>query len=924
MNRANRPAAFGIALALFALLQTGGAARAQGKDAPYEKGVTIEGITEYKLKNGCRFLLFPDPSSSNITVNMTVLVGSRMEGAGETGMAHLLEHMLFKGSSKFPNLDKDMLAHGADYNGTTWVDRTNYYETMAATDDNLEFALKMEADRLVNSFIKREDLVKEMTVVRNEFEQGENNPFYILSQRLYSIAYQWHNYGKSTIGNRSDIEKVPIENLQAFYKKFYQPDNIVLTVAGRFDEAKATKWIVEYFGAIPAPKRKLADTYTEEPPQDGERGVMLRRVSKVGVAGAVYHIPAAAHEDHPAVEVLSSILGDAPSGRLYKELVEKKKLATAVDANATSWHDPGLLEFTSQVAEKVDPEKVQGAMLEIIEDFANNPATAEEVERAKGHYLAARERALTKSKTIALELSEWVGAGDWRLLFIHRDRVAKVTPEDVNRVAAKYLKKINRTAGVLVPTEQAARVTVPETPDVAKLVKDYKGGEAIAKGEEFDPTPENVEKRVKRFTLPSGIKVAFLPKKTRGETVVGRVSLRFGNEKSLDEFKDAAGYLGSLMMRGTKDRTREQIKDQLDKAKSTLSAASGLGTLTLSLQSKRGQLPQVLDILQDVLREPTFPQKEFDVLKDNQKQAMLTAMVDPQALAVRSLQRQVSPHAKTDIRYLPTYPEALERLEKVTRDDVAKLYKEQVGGQVGEIVLIGDFDEAAVTKQLEKIFDGWKTSVPYERIAKKVIPGVKGNRETINTPDKENAVYVAGLMFEMRDTDPDYPALSLGNYVLGGSGFTSRLMDRLRQKEGWSYGAGSQLNVGSEDKVAMFLAFAICNPKVIGDVDKGAAEEMQRALKEGITDDELKAAQKGYLEELKVERGSDGTLAGMLQRTLYLGRTFQYYADLEKKIAALTTKDVNQALGSHLDLGRLIIVRAGDFKKSGPAPGPKQ
>src|SRR5262245_8750846 len=176
---------------------------------------SIEGITEYKLDNGVQLLLFPDPSKPTVTVNLTVFVGSRHEGYGETGMAHLLEHMVFKGTPDHPTIPKALQERGARFNGTTWVDRTNYFETLPASADNLEFALFLEADRLVNSFVKREDLLSEMTVVRNEFEQGENNPSYLLEQRMMSVAYDWHNYGKSTIGNRIDIERVPIQNLQA-------------------------------------------------------------------------------------------------------------------------------------------------------------------------------------------------------------------------------------------------------------------------------------------------------------------------------------------------------------------------------------------------------------------------------------------------------------------------------------------------------------------------------------------------------------------------------------------------------------------------------------------------------------------------------------------------------------------------------------
>src|SRR5438105_1666395 len=312
-----------FALAIFSLALSGRAAN------PPKKVVTVEGITEYQVDNGLRLLLFPDASQSKVTVNMTVLVGSRHEGYGETGMAHLLEHMVFKGTPKHPKIPKELQEHGAQFNGSTSDDRVNYFETLAATDENLEFAIGMEADRLVNSYIRKEDLDSEMTVVRNEFERGENSPIGVLSKRIAAAAYDWHNYGKSTIGNRSDIERVPIENLQAFYRKYYQPDNVVLVVAGKFDEAKALAVVQKYLGSIPAPKRKLDDTYTEEPPQDGERTVALRRVGKVGSVGVVYHIPSAAHADWAPLSLLAGIVSQQPNGRLYQALVESRKASSA-------------------------------------------------------------------------------------------------------------------------------------------------------------------------------------------------------------------------------------------------------------------------------------------------------------------------------------------------------------------------------------------------------------------------------------------------------------------------------------------------------------------------------------------------------------------------------------------------------------------
>ena len=285
-----------------------GAASVHAAPPAPRKVASVEGITEYHLENGLRVLLFPDPTRPKVTVNLTVLVGSRHEGYGETGMAHLLEHMVFKGTPTHPDIPGAMKERGAQFNGSTWVDRTNYYETLPASDQNLEFAIKLEADRMINSPIKAEDLATEFSVVRNEFEAGENSPERVLSQRMTAVAYEWHNYGKSTIGNRSDIERVPVDNLREFYKRFYQPDNAVLVVAGKFDETKALEYITKYFGAIPKPARKLPATYTEEPPQDGERMVTLRRVGDVGLVGLLYHVPAASHAEFPAVEILGQIL----------------------------------------------------------------------------------------------------------------------------------------------------------------------------------------------------------------------------------------------------------------------------------------------------------------------------------------------------------------------------------------------------------------------------------------------------------------------------------------------------------------------------------------------------------------------------------------------------------------------------------------
>jgi len=311
----------GAALVLFV------AAAGAALPAGITPGASVEGISEYALANGLKVLVFPDASQPKVTVNVTYLVGSRMENYGETGMAHLLEHMVFKGTTTRGNLMTALAQHGMAFNGSTWYDRTNYFETFPASDANLDWALGMEADRMVNSTVLRKDLDSEMTVVRNEMERNENSPVRMLIQRTTAAGFDWHNYGKDTIGDRTDVERVDIGRLQAFYHLYYQPDNAVLIVAGAFDADKALALIAKYFGPIPKPARVLPALYTDEPVQDGAREVTLRRVGNTQWLSAMYHTAPGAHPDAVAIKAAVEAMTVSPGGRLYKALVETGKAA---------------------------------------------------------------------------------------------------------------------------------------------------------------------------------------------------------------------------------------------------------------------------------------------------------------------------------------------------------------------------------------------------------------------------------------------------------------------------------------------------------------------------------------------------------------------------------------------------------------------
>jgi zinc protease len=875
------------------------------------KVASVEGMTEYRLDNGLRVLLYPDPTRPMVTVNMTLMVGSRHEGYGETGMAHLLEHMLFKGTEKYPNFDKLMEARGARFNGSTWYDRTNYFETLPATDDNLEFAIAVEADRLVNCKILPEQLSSEMTVVRSEFEQGENSPQRVLWQRAAAVAFEWHNYGKTTIGNRTDIERVPADNLREFYTRYYQPDNTILIIAGKFEEAKALEYIQKHFGSIPKPQRQIRKTYTEEPPQDGERTVSLRRVGDVGIVGVMYHVPAGAHEEYPAVDALTSILSDAPAGILYKALVESGK-AASVGGMSMALHDPGYTWITAEIRPDQNMDEVRQLMLSTIDKVIAEGVTDEQVERAKLRFRAQRKREMIDPTRLAVELSEWAAQGDWRLFFVMRDRMEKLTKEQVHAVAKKYLRPSNRTLAFFVPTKESDRTPVPPAPDVGSLVKDYKGREAVAAGEQLDPDPMKLEERIKRLDPIEGVKVAVLPKKTRQEMAIARLTLRYGNEQNLKGYVEAAEFLPELMTRGTQKLSRQKLQDELDKLEATLSGGGSTGTATFVVQAPKPNLPKVLDLLRQVLREPTLPESEFDILKRETLASLEESRTEPNALAARAIERKLNPYPKDDVRYVPTVDESIERVKAVTLDQVEKLYADYLGAAAGELSLVGDFEPEPTLGLIRPALSGWKSKMPYARIEQKAAENVAASTESIETPDKANATYSAAQSLAMTDAHEDFPALLIADQILGGSS-ASRLFMRVRENEGLSYGVYSSYTAGMLDPKAEFRVRGICNPTNMEKVKSLIAEEVKKFVENGVTSEEVAEAKKSILEGRRMSRSQDQQLSGILSRQLFGNRTMKFEAEQEAKLAALTPDQVSAAAKKHLKPERLVIVTAGDF-----------
>jgi len=874
---------------------------------------TVEGITEYKLDNGLQVLLFRDPSKATITVNMTYLVGSVDESYGETGMAHLLEHMMFKGSTKFPDILAAIRSRGAQFNGTTAWDRTNYFETFDASDANLEWAFDLESDRMVNAFVAQKDLDTEMTVVRNEFEQGENDPTGVLFERVLSAAYLWHGYGNSPIGSRSDIENVPIPRLQAFYKRHYQPDNAVLVVAGRFEEQRALELIARYFGSIPKPERGLTDNYTIEPNQDGEREVIVRRVGDVQILMAGYHVPSGADEQFVPVQLAAEVLGDIPSGRLYKALVETG-LASQVGVEELQLRDPGMVIFYAMLPKDGDLAAARAAMMTTIDGLAANPIRSDEVLRIRNQAMSGFEQAMNNSQSIAIQLSSWAAIGDWRLMFLDRDRVRTATAETVQKAAVTYFKSSNRTVGLFMPGDPD-RSEIPARPDLAAMLQGYKGDEARAEGEAFDPTPANIDSRTSRVDLPGGIKLVMLPKETRGDSVNAAIRLNYGDENSLRGRGRVAGLTSQMLMRGTRNKSRQVIQDELARLQSQLNVGGGPGLASANMQSTRANLPAVLELAIEVLREPAFPDMELATLKEQITTGLEASRSEPQAIVSRAYSRHWARNYRPDdVRYVSTIDEELAFVNGVTSAQLRSFHSDFFGASNAEVVIVGDFDPNAVRALIAEKLDGWKSPKAFSDVLNLYSNlATDPTAQDFNTPDKENAFFLGGMPIEMRDSHADYPALVFGNYILG-SGPASRLFGRIRGREGLSYGVGSGFSASPRSDAAQFTVNAIAAPQNAAQVVASFRDELAAVLRDGYTAEEFNAAKVSWAQARQVGRTNDGALVGTLGLWTHVGRTMAFDADFEAKVAALTVEQVRDAMRRHLDVSKMTFMKGGDFE----------
>jgi zinc protease len=923
-----------LALALFpaAVTCAGAAGRLEANGFSFVRAAG--GIAEYRLDaNRLTVLLMEDHSTPVLTFMVTYLVGSRNEVTGTTGAAHLLEHLMFKGSRNFHagigrGYDTMMDRVGGINNATTWLDRTNYYANLPS--DHLELAIQLEADRMRNLLLREEDRRTEMTVVRNEFELGENDPVESLRKEIGAAAYLAHPYHHPTIGWRSDIEKVSIERLREFYDTFYWPNNATVTVIGDFHAPTALRLIHQYFGAIPVSPRPVPQVYTEEPPQTGPRRVTVRRPGEIGVVEIAYKATAALHPDHAPLDVLATILSEGKTSRLYRDLIHAN-LAIGAYASKGFFRDPSLFTVTAMLAPGVAHAEAEKTLLAAIERVQQEGVSPAEVEGAINQIVAAIAYARDGSFAIAGQMNEFISVGDWTYYLTVLDRVKAVTAADVQRVARTYCVEEQSTTGWFVPQIEAeeglGRDEAPGAPGIRPPAPHYYRVPAtavpagrpqtIARSAGTTPAADinrasEIAPRVRRRTV-AGIDVLTL-KTSIQEVVTLRGVLHAGDVFNPPGNSAIANLTAGMLDRGTLQRDKFEMAGLLEQAGATLHFRTGSHTLNVSGKCLRKDLPRVLGLLAEQLRAPRFDAAELARLKQQLSGEHRRNMEDPNFRARGAFARAAFPAQH------PNRPPAdetyLADIEAATLEQVKAFHAGNYGPIGFRMVLVGDINDAAIDAALAEAFDGWQGGRPLPDTPP-APPLQSARTEKVFMPGKTSVAFTIGQPSRLRYADPEYQALNLATSVLGSGFFSARLLDVVRNREGLTYGIFASLS-GDTYADGSWSIQATFAPELLEAGIASTVRELKRFHSEGVTAAELATFKVTLAGSYKVALATTDGLAIALLNAVQRGYGPEWVDEFPRRLDSLTLKEVNGAIRKHLSPERMVRVISGTFT---PVPG---
>ncbi|MBI3307383.1 MAG: insulinase family protein [Candidatus Omnitrophica bacterium] len=881
------------------------------------------GIEEYKLhSNGLRILISEDHSAPVATVMLTYQVGSRNENDRYRGSAHLLEHMMFKGTPTYNKQSKTSIAStlqgmGAILNAGTWQDGTNYFELLPS--DKLETALAIEADRMRNSLLKVEDLKSEMPVVQSEFDKMDNSPLFALQHGVWAEAFKTHPYHFPIIGIRKHLDKMPISSLKEFYDTYYWPNNAVLSVIGDFQTKKVLDYIEKQFGSIPSSPNPIPPMEIKEPEQNEKRFIQIKREDKIQALDYAYKIPPATDPDIAPLDLLSQILSDGKTSRLYRRLIDKG-LAVQVYSEVSKNFDSGLFETIILLSPGVKHAKVEEEFFQMIEEIKTSGVTEDELTRAKNQVYADEAFTRDGSFTMSNELSAAIASGDWTLFVNYLKKIQAVTREDILRVAQKYFLDHRLTYGWLIsknPEKPAkikpsAAAPQPNLNSIPFTVVELDETEISRPAEAVSEDKDFLKKISERAQIKQIGSIQVITVKTGTRDVVTVAGSFKGAGYIFSKNSTLANLTLSMLDQGTKQKNKFEIAKLLEDRGAQVIFRMNYERVGFTARCLRKDIPLVLRLIAEQLREPAFNEEEFEKLKQNQLSSLQQAMSETESLADAALSRQI--YAPGHPHYEPPYELQIKDLEKTTIAEVREFYENHYGPKEMFVIAVGDIDLNTVANTVQNVFANWKIKDVPADFPTGVLD-LPAERKVTYVADKTKSDVMLGHGLSITRQDPAYFPLYLANAALGGD-FSSRLPNSVRDDKGLTYHIQSRLNGVEKKTQGHWEIEMIFNSKSLEAGIDAAMKEIRQYIEEGMTAKELGDEKSTLIGNFKVSLATTGGLANQILRAEELELGLEYLDQFENLIRKVTLEEANQAIQQNFHPEKLHTVIAGSIKEN--------
>jgi zinc protease len=868
------------------------------------QNIQAGGVASYVLPNGFKVILLPYAPADKVGVRLVVRSGSADEGYGESGIAHLLEHMLFKSAGDRADIKQDLTRLEAEFNGFTTADSTQYLATIPADQGKLEALLSIEADRFIRASFTKEHLKSEMTVVRNELEQRNTSAGDVVMRALWRQSFSTHGYGRPTIGARSDIENAPFEALQAFHQRHYRPDNAFIVVSGEFDLEKTSAVIDKLFAPAKNPALPKVTRWTREPAQTvNTRAELVLAAGQVMTVSA-WKLPPDYNREGIAFRLAATAICSTEWGSLRKALVLESKISADAACDIENRKDASLFTAGASGGKQDTPETISKALVAHIEAAAKAGINQESLDRAKLEMRNVKETIENNPSLIVPYLIAAEIAGDWRLILWNLDVIQDISLAEANATLTKWIAPFGRSDVLLRHQDDAA---APEIP-LADNASDVIGGKTwLPSFRSGDPLPHSfaeLRQVTQLFTVGTGVRVALVTRKTRGDRVWFKLHNYYSNPDYQHKHGLACSVTDQLMGMGGNGYDL----DQFTAAMSKLNADGTVGLDGISLGVSKKNFAPALDLLLAMWLAPSLPEAEFNSTKSSLLDSMDAVTSNPVNLASQAVSFRFDNYPEGHPLKPETFAKSRADIQALTYEDVKSCWTEMAGLSNYTITIVGNMTKDEVESLWETRIKLLPISkIPYERIRAIAPPdSIDVSPVVVQMPNKPNASIRGTGMLAVTDASPDFGALRLAFNIMG-EGAESRIWKTLREKEGLAYGASSTLSPNSIDPRTSFQFSATAASSNWERALAALKNEVAGALEKGFAQAEVDAARNKFLADRRLFLANESRYLGTLDRGLYLNRDqLQFMSAYDEGLGSLTAKEVTEAFRKHVQLDKIV------------------